>query len=318
MAPKSLSVVQIQIIRGAIAGNSYQEIAATGAESLSAGEYQQPEAQLPSKGLGKIDTQIEEYQIGYVRETAARLWQSLSLRLGHKVTKKSLAAVLLWCVKQPESTLAEVPTLRPNSNVRRCAVDWSTLNQHPGVESDVRFYGRTEELATLTDCCLYERCRLIFLIGMGGMGKTTLAWEIVHQLEGYFELTIWRSLLNLPPITELCADLIQCLSPQPSIDPPEIDRQIDLLIACLKRSRCLPILDNVESILQGGSQSGQYLPGYEGYDRLFRAMGELPHQSCAILTSREQPHTIARSQIVNPQLVRSMTIQGMTSAAAHQ
>ncbi|WP_373540084.1 NB-ARC domain-containing protein [Chamaesiphon sp.] len=322
MAPKSLSVVQIQIIRGVIAGNSYQEIAATGAESIwqsqqsanGAGAYQRIEAQLPSKQLG-IDPQIEEYQIGYVRETAARLWQSLSLRLEHKVTKKSLAAVLSWYVKQPGATLAEVPALLPS----RCAADWSTVNQQPEVETDMRFYGRTEELATLTDWCLHERCRLIFLIGMGGMGKTTLAWEIAHQLEGYFDLTIWRSLLNLPPITEFCADLIQCLSPQPSIDLPDsLERQIDLLIACLKRSRCLLIVDNVESILAGGVQSGQYLPGYEGYDRLFRAMGELPHQSCAILTSREKPHTIVRSQIVNPQLVRAMTIYGITSAAGHQ
>ncbi|MCY7334918.1 MAG: hypothetical protein LH613_01685 [Chamaesiphon sp.] len=38
----------------------------------------------------------------------------------------------------------------------------------------------------------------------------------------------------------------------------------------------------VESILAGLVQSGQYLSGYEGYDRLFRAIGELPHQSCAI------------------------------------
>ena len=318
MAPKSLTVVQIQIIRGVIAEHSYQQIAATGAESSGAEAYQQPEAQLPPKDLGKIDTQIEEYQIGYVRETAARLWQSLSLRLEHKVTKKSLAAVLSWYVKQPGATLAEVTALLPSNNVGRCAADWSTVNQHPGVETDVRFYGRTEELATLTDWCLHERCRLIFLIGMGGMGKTTLAGEIAHQLEEYFDRTIWRSLLNIPPITEFCAELIQCLSPQWSIDLPEIDRQIDLLIACLKRSRCLLILDNVESILQGGVQSGQYLSGYEGYDRLFRAMGELPHQSCAILTSREQPHTIARSQIVNPQLVRSMTINGITSTAGHQ
>jgi NB-ARC domain len=182
-----------------------------------------------------------------------------------------------------------------------------------------RFYGRTEEIATLTNWCLSDRCRLIFAIGMGGMGKTTLAKEIFRQLEGYFQRNIWRSLVNLPPVMELCADLICCLSPQPLLDLPELlDAQIELLIAALRRERCAIVLDNVESILAKQVQCGQYLPGYEGYDRLFRALGELPHQSCVILTSREKPHTIARLQIVNPKLVRSITIDGITSTAGHQ
>ena len=305
LAPKSLNSVQIQIIGGVIAGDSYQKIAGTKVNSILA-KLPQSGANSPiSNRSGKTERlQAGEYQTAYIKETAARLWLSLSQRLGQKVTKKSLAAVLVWYVKQPEAKLAEVSALLPNNNVGRCAADWSTVNQHPGVETALRFYGRTEELTTLTDWCLHERCRLILLIGMGGMGKTTLAWKIAHQLEGHFDRTIWRSLLNLPPICELCADLIQSLSSPPRLDLPDsVEGQIELLIACLKRDRCLLILDNVESILAGQVQSGQYLIGYEGYDRLFRAMGELPHQSCAILTSREKPQTIARSQIVNPQLV---------------
>jgi hypothetical protein len=146
-----------------------------------------------------------------------------------------------------------------------------------------------------------------------------LAGEIVRKCGGYFDRTIWRSLLHLPPVTELCRDLLQCLSPQPLLKLSDsLDGQIESLIAILKRDRCLLVLDNVESILEGQVQSGQYLPGYEGYDRLLRALGELPHQSCAILTSREKPYTIARSQIVSPQLVRSMTVAGMTASAGHQ
>ncbi|NJR31971.1 MAG: hypothetical protein HC778_02720 [Chamaesiphon sp. CSU_1_12] len=60
--------------------------------------------------------------------------------------------------------------------------------------------------------------------------------------------------------------------------------------------------------------TGQYLPGYEDYDRLFKAIGELLHQSCLILTSREQPHTLTRSQIANPQqLVRSLDVGGLSA-----
>jgi WD40 repeat protein len=317
LAPKSLNSVQIQIVRGVIAGNSYQQIiAAAKIDDLSQRE------------LGKADgsTRLGRYQISYIRETGAQLWQSLSQRLGQKVTKNSLAAVLLWYSKQPEFLVTKNSQLPAGSTVAkvgfdRNSTDWGEGIQHPGtdLEIDKLFYGRNEELATLTDLCLYERCRSIFLIGMGGMGKTTLAWEIAHQLERYFDRTIWRSLLNAPPIADLCADLLQFLSPQPLVDLPDsLEGQIELLIACLKRDRCLLILDNVESILAGGVQSGQYLPGYDGYDRFFRAIGELPHQSCAIFTSREKPHTMSRLEIVQPRLVRSMAIDGMAAAAAYQ
>ncbi|WP_310426410.1 NB-ARC domain-containing protein [Chamaesiphon sp. VAR_48_metabat_135_sub] len=318
LAPKSLNSVQSQIVRGVIAGNSYQQIIA-----VAKANTQEIES-----GLDKADGtgRLRRYQLSYIRETGARLWQSLSQKLGQKVTKNSLAAVLLWYSKQPDFALAQSGNLPADSTVGRVgfernSTDWGEGIQHSGsdLEIDNRFYGRNEEIATLTDWCLYEHCRLIFLIGMGGMGKTTLAWEITHQLEKYFDRTIWRSLLNAPPIAELCTDLLQFLSPQPLVDlPDEIEGQIELLIACLKRDRCLLVLDNVESILTGQVQSGQYLPGYEGYDRLFRAIGELPHQSCAILTSREKPYTIARLEIVQPRLVRSMTIEGMTAAAAHE
>jgi NB-ARC domain len=301
LAPKVLNYVQIEIVRGVLAGSSYQEIVKP----------------LPEQGE---PDESEKYKISYVKDVAAELWKTLTPRLGKKVTKKSLAAVLLWYTKQPGFRLADSndPSLED--------FQLMSSDRSGGIESsrailaiDGGFYGRMEEFATLTDWCLVERCRLIFLVGMGGMGKTRLAWEVAHLLVREFDRTIWRSLVDAPSITELCTDLIECLQPEPLRDLPDtVEGQIELLIACLKQDRCLLVLDNVESILEAQVQCGQYLPGYDGYDRLFRAIGELPHQSCAILTSREKPHTIARSQIVNPQLVRSMNIDCMTASAAYQ
>jgi NB-ARC domain len=154
---------------------------------------------------------------------------------------------------------------------------------------------------------------------MVGMGKTTLAGEIATQLSGKFDRIIWRSLVNTPSVRVFCLDLIKSLYPQSLVDLPDsLGGQIELLIAMLRQDRCLLIFDNVESILAGQLQCGQYLTNYDGYDRLFRAIGGLPHQSCAILTSREKPHTLARLEIVNPQLVKSLNIGGMAPTAAHE
>jgi len=53
-------------------------------------------------------------------------------------------------------------------------------------------------------------------------------------------------------------------------------------------------LDNVESILQGGQSAGQYREGYAEYGRLLQLLGEVNHQSCLLLTSREKPREVAR------------------------
>jgi hypothetical protein len=179
LAPKSLNSVQIQIIHGVIAGKSYREIATIARADLVSSPLEDLSAATAAAGgeiLPGTKRGASGYQLGYIRETGAQLWQSLSQRLGQKVTKNSLAAVLLWYVKQSGSQLA------PSSNLSSEPGQTKTPQLDPNLLAPIdrssatlefpdRFYGRTEELAILTDWCLYERCRTIFLIGMGGGGQ---------------------------------------------------------------------------------------------------------------------------------------------------
>jgi len=158
------------------------------------------------------------------------------------------------------------------------------------------FYGRTTELDLLEQWILQDNCRLIALLGMGGIGKTALSVKLAHQIKDKFDYITWRSLRHAPPINYLIAQLIQFLSNEQvtaTTLPESLDERILLLIKYLQNHRCLLVLDNLEAILQSGERVGCYRQGYEGYGELLRRLGEIPHQSCLVITSREKPEEIA-------------------------
>ena len=185
------------------------------------------------------------------------------------------------------SALSEKPSIQnPKSKIQN-RIDW-------GEAIDVSlFYGREEELITLEQWIVRDNCRLILLLGMGGIGKTFLSVKLAEQFQTQFQYVFWRSLSNAPPLEEIVAEAIQFLS-----NSQESEGNLSNLINYLRQHRCLLVLDNVESILQSGEgtfrdRAGHYRKGYEGYGELLKRIGEVSHQSCLVLTSREKPKELA-------------------------
>jgi transcriptional regulator with XRE-family HTH domain len=165
------------------------------------------------------------------------------------------------------------------------------LGGAPHVE---HLYGRERELAELEQWIVGERCRLVAVLGMGGVGKTALAAKLVEHIKDQFEYVIWHSLLNAPPLESILGKCIRFLSDEISAHlPDDQDEQIALLLTYMRDHHCLVVIDNMESVLQGGDRAGQYRGGYAGYARLTQRVGEAAHQSCLLLTSREKPSGVA-------------------------
>ncbi|TVP63375.1 MAG: NACHT domain-containing protein [Nodularia sp. (in: Bacteria)] len=234
------------------------------------------------------------YSINYLqRDIGPKFWKLLSDALGRKVNKTNLRGIL-------SQFNAPIPDRQPQ--IPRF-VNW-------GEAIDVsRFHGRAEEMENLTQWIIQDRCRLIALVGMGGIGKSTLAAKVAQQVQKDFDFIIWRSLRNAPPLENLLAELVPFLSQQ-----QDIQSKPERLLYWLQKHRCLVILDNQETLLQPGQHAGNYQPNFRNYGELFHLLAESSHQSCILLTSREKSAEVGIFEDWNG-AVRSLSLQGSWEAS---
>ncbi len=278
---------------------------------------------------GKTYAEIAEtcgYDSSYIRDVGYRLWQMLTKGFGERVTKHNLQVVVRShadrfqkkiSTSENHQTIAHHPLVAltnlhnadVSADVSRKRCDWGNA-----IDTSI-FYGRTEELEIAKDWVIGDRCRLLGVFGMGGIGKTAFATKLAEQVQLEFTLISWRSLRNAPTVETLLSELVSFLTNQAIATlPQDFDRLMAMLIQVFKQSRCLIVLDNVESILRSGETTGQYNQGYEGYGELFRQVGAVRHDSCLMLTSREKPCDVLPPES-SDRMVRSLQLTGLKEEA---
>jgi predicted ATPase len=124
---------------------------------------------------------------------------------------------------------------------------------------------RIAELAALRHWILDERCRLVAVLGMGGIGKTSLAAKLAQEIAPGFERVYWRGCRKARPIRDWLASVIGFLSDQERVPPTNESEQIATLLQLLRDRRCLLVLDNSEALFEPGQHEGRYRPGLIGW-----------------------------------------------------
>jgi WD40 repeat protein/transcriptional regulator with XRE-family HTH domain len=208
--------------------------------------------------------------------------------------------------REGEHTSSATTATRPTTS--HAIMDWGEAIAVPTL------YGREGELQTLQHWVVEECCRVVAIVGIGGMGKSSLAITVAQRVLPQFDVVVFRSLQNGPPLAEVLDQAIRAVSDQHSTPPEQLPDKIALLIQLLRARRCLLILDNYEAIMQPGGLSGTYRSGYADYGALLRALSERAHQSCLVLTSREKPAELGLLEsLTGP--VRSLQLSGLDDSA---
>lgn len=162
-------------------------------------------------------------------------------------------------------------------------MDWGEAIAPPSL------YGREDEMTTLAQWTVDNHYRVVAILGLGGVGKTSLAITFAHRVIDHFDLVLFRSLQKAPLLADVLDPIIHLLSTPAALPPEQLPDKIALLVQLFRKRRCLLILDNLETIMQPGTLTGTYRTGYADYGELLRGLSERAHQSCLLLTSREKP-----------------------------
>jgi hypothetical protein len=176
------------------------------------------------------------------------------------------------------------------------------LDEAPDVE---QFHGRQSELAQLQHWIGQAGCKLITILGLGGIGKTALVLALLDQMLNSpaavapFEFVLWRSLQTAPKLQTLLDQLLDCtVGPTQNITN-DVNQATTQLLGFLRQHRCLLVLDGFDRLVHPASDRAS------SYQLFLLRLSRDRHQSCILVTSR-QPCLDLTSQDS-----RTLTLKGL-------
>jgi len=170
------------------------------------------------------------------------------------------------------------------------------------------FQNRTAEINLLKEWSIDEKIRVVNIFGLPGIGKTSLARELVETIKDKFDYIIWRNCNNSLALNSLKINLIQFFSQNQ-------ETKSSSLIEYLRLNRCLIILDDFQELFASGEFAGTYLPEAASYGKFLKEIARSPHNSCFLLLSWEKPTEIATLEGENRHC-RSLQLGGLSEDAA--
>ena len=246
-----------------------------------------------------------------VRSVGRKLWQILSESLGEDVNKHNFC----WTIER----VANNQFILGNNNINYCHNNKEfSENTEQGIKNQLyydltiapkinRFCDRISEIDTLFNWILNQTTNLISILGLAGIGKTTLVKRFIDLHQQKFDAIVWRSLKFPQSLNLLLDDLLK----HHKLDSlPTINDKLKQLFDTLTNKKCLIILDDLQNIFIPSQFAGKYQPEYQDYQTLFKMITETQHQSSVILMSQEQcPEMESLDEELYP--IKSLELSGL-------
>lgn len=261
---------------------------------------------------------------GHVRDVGSKLWKILSEELGEDITKANFRAI----IEKVEFNNFSSATVKGNVTVNNviCPQNSQPSQATPQTEQTPKphidlgdapeifsFFDRTPQLTTLETWILQQHTRLIAILGISGIGKTTLSLKLIDEIKHNFEYIIYRSLRFSPTLETTLTNLLQIFAPKTET-PQNIETQLSQLLNYLRQHRCLIILDDIHTIFSSKQLAGQYQTGYENYHLFFQLITQVTHNSCLIVNTWEKPREVAQLKKEN-HAIHCLLLEGLGEAA---
>lgn len=300
---KSLTPVEKKFLRGLLCGYSPAEIAQLVYQSRSSSAVRVS----LSNGLYKYIQELLIRQTGEIHKIKS--WSrvtNLLTKAGYKLATSVIQE------HTGQTTVSALPLVVAAS----LQIRYENRDENWQERIDVsQCYGRDAELQQLTHWILHDRCRLLCLWGLAGVGKTLLAGRLSQQIQGQFSIVIWRSLGLGTRCEELLTDLLQTLMPDQGEITGSVASRMNQLLDYLRSHRCLILLDQLEPLFVSHCVAGIFRPGEELYGELLRRLAQEQSRSCILLISREKPQDFNLWE-GEQSPIRSLQILGLATPSA--
>ncbi|WP_341531748.1 NB-ARC domain-containing protein (plasmid) [Nostoc sp. UHCC 0302] len=247
---RRLSKAEVAVIQGTWDGKDYKTIASTSG-----------------------------YNVYYLQSAVGpQLWIMLSEIIGGgvKVTKASLKANLLKLVKKDYVKQLEISEIKEKYLVGKIKL----YGDLPTIKS---FYGRNDELDYIRNNAKLFNERCIFIVGIGGIGKSLLASKFVEEIllenSDRYQYVIWQRVNHCSSVNQIITELFDVL--ELDVKNRSLEAKISLLSKYCHTSNYLIVLDGLEGL----AQSKKFEEKVKMGNFLFQ-FRKAKHKSCIILTSQ--------------------------------
>jgi len=235
----------------------------------------------------------------YIGNVSRELYKILSEQLGEDVNKSNLSWTIERFINTSKSnSVNQVQQgLINNSHINLCSNNTqdSSKNTEPDSYNKkyhdltlapkiIHFYDRATQLTTLSHWLTHQNTRLISILGLSGIGKTTLVKQFVDLNKQQFDVVIWKSIKLSPSLDNILTEILTAIN----TEPIPSDNKLTQFFHILRQKKCLIILDDVQELFIKGQFAGQFKTEYKNYQNLLTMMTDIENPSSFILISQEQ------------------------------